>query len=142
MSGIKKAAFKQKIRPEIKIFPRTKFLGYLVPTNYTYHTYMYFIFYKFLFFISDFLEIQRKSFYFFINNKLSEEFSKINLLTNSKFYFFWKNFKFLKPTETIQECIILGKTYCCHFYLPVNFEIKKKKKKKMDFFGYTSTINT
>nr|YP_009472567.1 RNA polymerase b-subunit [Chlorodesmis fastigiata]ARO74162.1 RNA polymerase b-subunit [Chlorodesmis fastigiata] len=96
---------------------------------------MYFIFYKFLFLIPDFLEIQRKSFYFFLNNKLSEEFSKINPLTKSEFYLFWKNLKFLKPDQTIKECIILEKTYCCHFYLPVNFKIKKKWILKWIFMG-------
>ena len=95
---------------------------------------MYFVFYKFLFFVSDFLEIQRKSFYLFLNNKLSEELSK-NVLTDSKIHFLSKNLKFLKPDQTIEECITFGKTYCCHFYLPVNFQIKEKKKRKWIFLG-------
>lgn len=41
---------------------------------------MVFIFYKFLFFLSDFLEIQRKSFYLFLNELLSQEFTKIQPL--------------------------------------------------------------
>ena len=41
---------------------------------------MFFIFYKFLFFLSDFLEIQRKSFYLFLNELLSQEFTKIQPL--------------------------------------------------------------
>ena len=95
---------------------------------------MYFVFYKFLFFISDFLEIQRKSFYLFLNNKLSEELSK-NILTDSTIQFFSKNLKFLKPIQTIEECIITGKTYCCHFYLPISFKINKQRKKKWIFLG-------
>ena len=38
---------------------------------------MVFLFYKFLFFLSDFVEIQRKSFYLFLNELLSQEFTKI-----------------------------------------------------------------
>ena len=96
---------------------------------------MYFIFYKFLFFVSDFLEIQRQSFYLFLSNKLSEELSK-NILADSKIYFLSKNLKFLKPIQTIEESIILGKTYCCHFYLPVNYKINtQKRKKKWIFMG-------
>ena len=41
---------------------------------------MVFLFYKFLFFLSDFLEIQRKSFYLFLNELLSQEFTKIQPL--------------------------------------------------------------
>ena len=41
---------------------------------------MFFLFYKFLFFLSDFLEIQRKSFYLFLNELLSQEFLKIQPL--------------------------------------------------------------
>ena len=41
---------------------------------------MIFLFYKFLFFLSDFLEIQRKSFYLFLNEFLSHEFTKIQPL--------------------------------------------------------------
>ena len=41
---------------------------------------MVFLFYKFLFFLSDFLEIQRKSFYLFLNELLSQEFLKIQPL--------------------------------------------------------------
>ena len=43
---------------------------------------MFFLFYKFLFFLSDFLEIQRKSFYLFLNELLSQEFLKIQPLYN------------------------------------------------------------
>lgn len=43
---------------------------------------MVFLFYKFLFFLSDFLEIQRKSFYLFLNELLSQEFLKIQPLYN------------------------------------------------------------
>lgn len=164
---------------------------------------MFFLFYKFLFLLKDFLEIQRKSFYLFLNLQLGEELSKMQPLLNlrkfpirlhskfhllaltkeqnnlqkSKFffansindlmlfngkkftkthqgltdqlsenlftknskekkknwvksdlnetifpiflYFLYKNYKFLSPRLTIEESIILSKTYCCHFYVPV-----------------------
>ena len=99
------------------------------------YIYMFFLFYKFLFFLSDFLEIQRKSFYLFLNNKLSEEFSNINPLMDSKICFLSKNFKFVKPNQTIEECVILGRTYCCHFYLPLKFQIKNIQKIKWIFLG-------
>ena len=54
---------------------------------------MFFLFYKFLFFFSDFLEIQRKSFYLFLNKKLGEEFSKIQPLHNSQKWTLYKNSK-------------------------------------------------
>ena len=153
---------------------------------------MFFLFYKFLFFFSDFLEIQRKSFYLFLNKKLGEEFSKIQPLHNSKglstkenlpnfslqtknfikssneFFnqnrnevdfsyrsltkngldkqwakqydvhfqkigtprtkdkiitidFLYRNYKFIQPTLSIEESILLSKTYCCYFYFPVRF---------------------
>nr|AYC64715.1 RNA polymerase b-subunit [Boodleopsis sp. FL1161] len=41
---------------------------------------MFFLFYKFLFFISDLLEIQRKSFYRFLNFQLKEELTEFSLI--------------------------------------------------------------
>lgn len=54
---------------------------------------MFFLFYKFLFFLSDFLEIQRKSFYLFLNELLSQEFSKIQPLYNFRKKTIYKNLK-------------------------------------------------
>ena len=76
------------------------------------------IFYKFLFFLSDFLEIQRKSFRLFLKNQFGEEFIAIpRSLTLNILY---KDYKFLKPIFNIEESILLSKTYCCHFYIPVS----------------------
>lgn len=52
---------------------------------------MFFLFYKFLFFLSDFLEIQRKSFYLFLNELLSQEFLKIQPLYNFRKRTIYKN---------------------------------------------------
>nr|AYC64370.1 RNA polymerase b-subunit [Pseudochlorodesmis sp. HV01306b] len=134
---------------------------------------MFFLFYKFLFFVADFLEIQRKSFYKFINFQLGHELSKISsfslsqasskkpktlLFPSQNFYeislpnfaypslltikkilpkksffkksqkssseqrnmcFVFKQFRYLQPFFTIEESILLSKTYCCHFYIPI-----------------------
>ena len=151
---------------------------------------MFFLFYKFLFFLSDFLEIQRKSFFLFLSFQLGEEFSKFkfqppqkstsklkNPLKNTalnfqpapsvpasaafspssarfsgeptrspkrgaagvrpghqslrmkkksnknkvnvSLSFIYDKYKFLKPISNIEESILLSKTYCCHFYLPI-----------------------
>ena len=107
---------------------------------------MLLLFYKFLFFFSDFLEIQRKSFYFFLNFQLGEEIAsfqplvqklnlnieddEMNILhqkpegrtnTTMAIYFLYENYKFLRPTLNIEESIILSKTYCCHFYIPIQY---------------------
>ena len=100
---------------------------------------MLLLFYKFLFFFSDFLEIQRKSFYFFLNFQLGEEIASFQPLvqkltknlnfedddqktnTTMTVSFLYENYKFLRPTLNIEESIILSKTYCCHFYVPVQY---------------------
>nr|AYC64166.1 RNA polymerase b-subunit [Johnson-sea-linkia profunda] len=134
---------------------------------------MFFLFYKFLFFISDFLEIQRKSFYKFLNFQLGYQLSKIPFLSLSqassrkskerlfpypsfqrisipnfsyrsllqikkmlpkksflknhqkslsediKICFVYKHFRYSQPLFNIEESILLSKTYCCHFYVPI-----------------------
>lgn len=132
---------------------------------------MFFLFYKFLFFVSDFLEIQRKSFYKFMNFQLGDELTKIpslvfsqesfrkqkemfypsfhkislpnfsyrslfqikkilpkksflknhqkSLSEDRKIYFISKHFRYIQPFFTIEESILLSKTYCCQFYVPV-----------------------
>lgn len=80
------------------------------------------LFYKFLFFLPDFLEIQRKSFYLFLNFHLGEEFSKIQ--PGEKFQILYKNYKFLPPTLSIEKSILSSKSYCCHFYFPIQYRQK------------------
>lgn len=83
---------------------------------------MFFIFYKFLFFFPDFLNVQRKSFRNFIKNDFIFEFSKIKKIVNSKklnLKFLYENLKFLSPIFNIEESILLSKTYCSNFYIPV-----------------------
>ena len=136
---------------------------------------MFFLFYKFLFFISDFLEIQRKSFSKFINFQLGNELSKMPSLSFSevssrkskevfssspgfqkifisnysygslyhlkkilpknfffknfrkssleekKICFLSKDFRYIQPFFNIKESLLLSKTYCCQFFLPIQF---------------------
>lgn len=128
------------------------------------------LFYKFLFFLSDFLEIQRKSFYWFLNYQFGKEFSisQISLLRGySKVYsvrgrtepkgsssglrpfdkkqaspgqlfhynFLHNNYKFLRPALNIQESIIRSKTYCCNFYIPVEFNFSNESVIQWVFLG-------
>lgn len=95
--------------------------------------------YKFLFFFSDFLEIERGSFAAFLNFQLGEEIASFQPLvqkltknlnfeddvpeghTTMTISFLSENYKFLRPTLNIEESILLSKTYCCHFYVPVQY---------------------
>nr|AYJ22303.1 RNA polymerase b-subunit [Avrainvillea sp. HV04061] len=105
-------------------FNMTKFLVLFFFNN------MFFIFYKFLFFFPDFLNVQRKSFRNFIKNDFIFEFSKIKKIVNSKklnLKFLYENFKFLSPIFNIEESILLSKTYCSNFYIPVISQINRLK---------------
>nr|AOP19035.1 RNA polymerase b-subunit [Halimeda discoidea] len=85
------------------------------------------MFYKFLFFLSDFLEIQRKSFYLFLKSGLGADFWPRN--------FFSENYKFRKPILNIEKSILFGKTYCCHFYFPIQFAHSNSKQLQWVFLG-------
>ena len=65
------------------------------------------VYYKFLFFFSDFLEIQRRSFASFLNVGL--KLKSMNFL----------NYKLTKPILNIEKSILFGKTYCCNLYVPL-----------------------
>nr|QUV75621.1 RNA polymerase subunit beta [Caulerpa lentillifera] len=94
------------------------------------------IFYKFLFFLSDFLEIQRKSFYWFLNNQFGKEFSlKQTPGIIFSYDFIYNNYKFLRPALNIQESIIRSKTYCCNFYIPVRFSFLNESTIQWVFLG-------
>lgn len=119
------------------------------------------LFYKFLFFLSDFLEIQRKSFYWFLNYQFGKEFSisQISLLRGVgkvggrmesaspfdkkqespgqlfNYNFLHNNYKFLRPALNIQESIIRSKTYCCNFYIPVEFNFSNQSVIQWVFLG-------
>nr|AYC63789.1 RNA polymerase b-subunit [Dichotomosiphon tuberosus] len=88
--------------------------------------FMFFIFYKFLFFFPDFLNIQRESFRNFLKNDFILELSKIKTIVNSKkltINFFCENYKFFTPIFNIEKSISLSRTYCSRFYIPVRATI-------------------
>ena len=64
-----------------------------------------------MFFFSDFLEIQRKSFYLFLNKKLGEEFSKIQPLHNSQKWTLYKNSKKLSTKENLPTFSLQTKNF-------------------------------
>ena len=66
---------------------------------------LFLIFYKFLFFFSDFLEIQRKSFRLFLKDQFGEEFAAIP----RSFNILYKDYKFVTPSLNIEESILLSK---------------------------------
>ena len=86
---------------------------------------MFILIYKFLFFLIDLLKIQRESFYQFLTVGIIEEMT-------SKKSIFWANqyiqivlygqyYQLLKPTVTIEDCLLQGTTYKSKLYLPVHF---------------------
>lgn len=75
------------------------------------------------YYISDFLDIQRKSFYTLLEKGIIEEFSKRNPISNPKKtmeVFFYPNFYQLTPPEyTPSQAIIKSKSYTSKLYIPV-----------------------
>ena len=97
---------------------------------------MFFLFYKFLFFFSDFLEIQRKSFYLFLNIKLGEEFSKIQPLHNSQKRTLYKNYKGLSTKENLPNFSLQTKNF-----MKSSSEFFNQNRNAIDF-SYPSLTNT
>ena len=97
---------------------------------------MFFLFYKFLFFFSDFLEIQRKSFYLFLNIKLGEEFSKIQPLHNSQKRTLYKNYTGLSTKENLPNFSFQTKNF-----IQSSSEFFNQNRNAIDF-SYPSLTNT
>jgi len=72
--------------------------------------------------LPDLIELQRKSFYDFLEKGLLEEFSKINPVTLNtgeiSVVFYPKDYQFTPPPFTLREAILQGKTYSAKFYVP------------------------
>nr|YP_009306420.1 RNA polymerase b-subunit [Caulerpa cliftonii]AOP19324.1 RNA polymerase b-subunit [Caulerpa cliftonii] len=107
---------------------------------------LFFVLYKFLFFLSDFLEIQRTSFDHLISFQFGKEFASIkpgNQLNPRhkrgraifNYNFISNNYRFVKPFLTIEQSIIRSKTYCSHFYIPVRFSFLSQSIIKWVFLG-------
>jgi DNA-directed RNA polymerase beta subunit len=82
------------------------------------------------FFIADFLEIQRKSFFYLLEKGFIIELSKRNPITNPtgelELFFYPEYYQLYPPDWTAKEAILKGKTYACRLYVPAQL-IKKQK---------------
>ena len=87
------------------------------------------------YFLADFVEIQRKSFLFFLEKGLIEEFSKRNPINNVKkdlsFRFYPEYYKLTPPEYTPREAVLNAKSYTSKLYMPVQLTDKKNKVVKL-----------
>ena len=83
------------------------------------------------YFISDFVEIQRKSFFDLLEIGIVEEFSKRNPISdvskNLELFFYPEYYKLSKPEYSIREAILKSRSYSSKFYIPVQLTDKKNK---------------
>lgn len=93
------------------------------------------------YFISDFIEIQRKSFYTLLEKGIIEEFSKRNPITNTKktmeLFFYPNYYQLTAPEYTPSQAIIKSKSYISKLYIPVQLtdRITKIIKLKWVYIG-------
>lgn len=84
------------------------------------------------YFLSDFVDIQRQSFWTLLRKGIPKEFAQRNPITNKKnnleFFFYSDYYKLLAPQYTIKEAISLSKTYSSKLYVPVQLTDRKNKK--------------
>jgi DNA-directed RNA polymerase subunit beta len=83
------------------------------------------------YFISDFVEIQRKSFFDLLETGIIEEFSKRNPISdvnkNLELFFYPEYYKLSKPEYSIRQAILKSRSYASKFYIPVQLTDKKNK---------------
>nr|YP_009240265.1 RNA polymerase beta subunit [Ankyra judayi]AMO01357.1 RNA polymerase beta subunit [Ankyra judayi] len=83
------------------------------------------------YFISDFVEIQRKSFFDLLEMGIVEEFSKRNPISdvnkNLELFFYPEYYKLSKPEYTVRQAILKSRSYASKFYIPVQLTDKKHK---------------
>nr|AYQ94166.1 beta subunit of RNA polymerase protein a [Borodinellopsis texensis] len=81
------------------------------------------------FFLSDFVEIQRKSFLTLLETGLINEFSKRNPITNSKkdieLFFYPEYYRLTPPEHNPYTAILKGVSYTTKLYIPVQLTDKK-----------------
>ena len=87
------------------------------------------------YFITDFVEIQRKSFYTLLEKGIVEEFSKRNPITNTKktieVFFYPDYYQLTPPQYTPKQAIIKSKSYTSKLYLPVQLTDRTSKLLKL-----------
>lgn len=83
------------------------------------------------YFVSDFVSIQRQSFFKLLETGLIEEFSKRNPITSDKkdlsFVFYPEHYVLTKPEYTPQEAIFKNKSYTSKLYVPAQLIDKKQQ---------------
>nr|QIZ74268.1 beta subunit of RNA polymerase [Uronema sp. FACHB-2429] len=83
------------------------------------------------YFIPDFVELQRQSFFNFLEKGLIEELNKRNPITNNQrdleILFYPEYYKLCPPRWNSFDAILLSKTYACRLYVPVQLTNRKKK---------------
>lgn len=84
------------------------------------------------FFLPDFMDIQRKSYFAFLERGIIEEFYKRNPITNVEktieIFFYPEHYMLTKPVYNIKQAIFLQKSYVSKLYIPVQLTNKKQKK--------------
>jgi len=90
------------------------------------------------YFLSDFVTIQRQSFFELLEKGLIEEFSKRNPITNTKkeleFLFYPEHYILTRPEYTPQEAILKNKSYTSKLFVPGQLTDLKSKKKILKWF--------
>jgi DNA-directed RNA polymerase subunit beta len=81
------------------------------------------------YFLSDFIDIQRKSFFELLENGIIDEFSKRNPITSLKkdveLYFYPEYYKLTVPQYNPRQAILKCKSYTSKLYMPVQLIYKK-----------------
>ena len=84
------------------------------------------------FFLPDFMELQRESYFSFLEKGIPEEFAKRNPITNTEktieIFFYPDHYKLTKPHYSLKEAIFYQKSYVSKFYIPVQLTNRKDKK--------------
>jgi DNA-directed RNA polymerase subunit beta len=87
------------------------------------------------YFLSDFVEIQRISFFKLLEKGLIEEFSKRNPITNTKkdieLFFYPRYYKLTPPQYSAREALLKSKSYSSRLYLPVQLTDKISRSVKL-----------
>jgi len=82
-------------------------------------------------FLPDFIELQRSSYFSFLEKGIPEEFYKKNPITNSdktiEIFFYPEHYKLTKPAYSVKQAIFFQKSYVSKLYIPVQLTNKKQK---------------
>ena len=84
------------------------------------------------YFLPDFVEIQRQSFWNFLEKGILYEFSLRNPITSHsrdiEIFFYPEYYQLTQPKYTIQQAIFQQKSWISKFYIPVQLTDRKKKR--------------